>query len=77
MTLTLENIFNGLSNGFNEWGIGMIQVSKVNSGTTVEGFRIGNSRKILDMDLTKILVCPPRSFISKKLLYFMRYSFIC
>ena len=61
-----------MDNGFNEWGIGMIEVSKVNSGSSVKGFRIANSRKILDVDLTKISICSPGSFISKKLLYLIR-----
>ena len=72
-----KNIFNGMDNGFNEWGIGMIEVSKVNSGSSVEGFRIANSRKILDVYLAKISICSPRSFISKKLLNLVWYIFIC
>ena len=61
-----------MGNGFNEWGIGMIEVSKVNSGSSVKGFRIANSRKIFDINLAKISVCSPGSFISKKLLYLIR-----
>ena len=50
----------------------MIEVSKVNYGSLVKGFRIANSRKIFDINLVKISVCSPRSFISKKLLYLIR-----
>ena len=54
-----------MGNGFNEWGIGMIEVSKVNSGSLVKGFRIANSRKMFDINLAKISVYSPRLFISK------------
>ena len=55
----------------------MIEVSKVNSGSSVKGFRIANSRKIFDINLAKISVCSPGSFMSKKLLNLMWYIFIC
>ena len=38
-------------------------ISKINSGTTVEGFRIANAREILNIDLLKVSVCTPRLFI--------------
>ena len=47
------------------------------TATHANSFRIANSRKIFDINLAKISVCSPRSFISKKLLYFVWYIFIC
>ena len=72
----LKDIFKGLGNGFNEWSMIMASISEENMRATVEGFRITNVTKVLDINLSKISVCAPRLFISKKLLYFVRYILI-
>ena len=41
----MENILNGLGNDFNERGIGVIEVSKINSCSKVEGFYVANAMK--------------------------------
>ena len=60
-----------MGDGFNERGIGVIEVSKIDSGSTVEGFCVANAMKILNINLSKISICTPRLFILKKLSNFV------
>ena len=51
--MTLENILNGMGNGFNERGTGVIELSKVNSRSSVEGFCVANAMKIFEHKLVE------------------------
>ena len=44
----------------------MVLISEINSGMTVECFRIANATKIANINLSKVSVCTPELFISKK-----------
>ena len=61
-----------MGNGFNEWGIGVIEVTKEYLRTLVDGFCVANAIKITNINLAKILVCSPWLFIMKKLSNYVR-----
>ena len=54
-----------MGNGFNEWGIGVIEVTKEYLRTSVDGFGVANAMKITNINLAKILVRSPWLFIMK------------
>ena len=54
-----------MGNGFNECGIGVIEVTKEYLRTSVDGFCIANAMKISNINLAKILVRSPWLFIMK------------
>ena len=56
-----------MGNGFNEWGIGVIEVTKEYLRTSVDGFCVANAMKITNINLAKILVRSPWLFIMKKI----------
>ena len=60
-----------MGNGFNEWGMGVIEVTKEYLRTSVDGFCVVNVMKITNINLAKILVCSPWSFLLKKLSNFV------
>ena len=60
-----------MGNGFNEWGIGVIEVTKEYLRTSVDGFCIANAMKISNINLAKILVRSQWLFIMKKLSNFV------
>ena len=61
-----------MGNGFNEWGIGMTEVTKEYLRTSVDGFCVANAMKITSINLVKILVCSPWLFIMKKIVELRR-----
>ena len=60
-----------MGNGFNEWVIGVIEVTEEYLRTSVDGFCVANAMKITNINLTKILVCSPWLLIMKKLSNFV------
>ena len=60
-----------MGNGFNEWGIGVIEVTKEYLRTSVDAFCIANAMKISNINLSKILVRSLWLFIMKKLSNFV------
>ena len=56
-----------MGNGFNEWGIGVIEVTKEYLRTSVDGFCVANAMKISNINLVKIWVRSPWLIIMKKL----------
>ena len=60
-----------IGNGFNERGIGVIEVMKEYLRVSVDSFCIVNMMKISNINLSKILVCTPWLFIMKKLSNFV------
>ena len=67
-----KDILSGLGNDFNKRGMGVIEVSKVVSWSSVEGFCVANALKVLHINLTKISVCSPRLLILKNLTNFLQ-----
>ena len=55
-----------MGNGFNEWGIGVIEVTKEYLRASVDGFCVANAMKITNINLAKILVHSPWLFIITK-----------
>ena len=60
-----------MDNGFNEWGIGVTEVMKEYLRASVDGFRVANVMKLMNINLAKILVHSSWLFIMKKLLNFV------
>ena len=62
-----------MSDGNNEWGTGVIEVTKKYTRMAMIGFCIMNTMKILNVNLAKILVCTPRLFLLEKISNFVGY----
>ena len=62
-----------MGNGFNKREIGVIEVMKEYFRMAMMGFFVTNAMKISNINLSKILVCSPWLFLSKKLSNFVGY----
>ena len=60
-----------MDNGLNEWGMGVTEVTKEYLRMSVDGFCVANVMKMMNINLTKILICSPRLYLFKKLMYFV------
>ena len=66
LVLTSEDIFKHMGNGLNEWGTGVIKVTKEYLRTSVDGFCVADAMKISNINLAKILVCFPWLLVMSK-----------